>query len=1513
MHQHTKGYRISRQQNRHWLLSRTQPLGVRCAICLTGFLQESRLRTAIQQVISQQSILRTTLYQMPSRKTLIQVISQDTNFIWTTQEISAEETQQCLENFLYSYSSDEYGTVPLACHLFKVTEHENYLLLYISKFCGDLSTAYHFVQQVAQKYSGVHLEDDELIQYVQFSEWQHQLLTEESEDAATGKHFWDNYQWISPTEVLLPYYKRCITAPLLYQETATCLIERSLIKALQALAERNEVGFPAVLLSAWQTLLWRLTGQDHLLIGYFHDGREQGELQNALGPFSTMLPIQSSLAGDMHFHELLQQTETTLQSALDWQDYFLWPGDQDAAYFLPLSFAYFEHAQTYHADDLTFSIEKQVTSEECSAWKLSCMLDGEELRISLHYDPTLFTAEQMNSPLAQYQEILSNIVHQSTTLLYDLDIRGPEERQLILAEHHTGDDAQRSSTFIHKRFEEQVERTPDALALVSAGQSLTYHELNTRANQLAHYLRRQGVGPNTLVGLSAERSCDTIIGLLSIIKAGGAFVPLDMTQPEQRLTSLLEDIQAPIILTQSSQSLPLSAEGCKVINTCTDWALIAQESTANIPTIVNDHDLVYIIFTSGSTGKPKGVAVEHCQLAHYVSEIQRNVALPEQASYALVSSIQADLGHTMLFPALCSGGSLHFLTEEQLSSAEELRTYTQMYPIDCLKITPSHLHALLATTNHPEALLPRKCLILGGEASTWGLVQKVHELVPNCVIFNHYGPTETTVGVITYCVDFALAGLPTQTLPLNRPLACATIYLLDAHLHPIPVGAVGEIYIGGTTVSRGYLKQPVLTAERFIPNPFSAQPGERLYRTGDLACLQADGSFHIVGRSDDQVKFHGNRLELNELRYVLNQHPEIKDSAVVLRHDRQGRDILVAYYVARAPLHYAELREWLARWIPEEIRPNTYIHLPRLPLRPNGKIDYQALPLIEEAIQERQRTIIAPRTPMEESLVAIWSQVLGVEQISVEDNFFDLWGDSILGIILVATAGEAGINITLKQLFERPTIAELATIATVKAESNGEPELVTGAVPLTPIQRWFFTQDLPSPDQWGVAVLFQAENALDADLVEQTLEHLYHQHDVLRCRFKRGNADWECEIVGPQQFHPPLLHRYHLPLTDQQQSDKPAILQDLFVSLRLTEGPLVQSVYLDKGQQRPAQLWLVIHRLIIDGYSWRLLLEQFHQVYRQLSQGNEVHIPAKTTSYKRWAECLTAYAHSEHLQQQLDYWINNPEWQQVVSLPTDEMVLDDHWYLNETITAALSVEETRNLLQDVLSLYKADILVVLLTALAQMCKQWVGGCAWAIDMESHGREELFDDLDLSRTVGWFTALFPLPLTATRSNNLLDTLKELKEQISRVPDHGIGYGLLRYLSSDAGIQRALEKLPAAEIYFRYSGQFRGVGDQFLLPLDQQEPTIPTSQYRLQVICAIFEDQFHLSIFYNGKMYHRPTIEKLAQSFLGTLRSLIVRSRSADIAETGYTPSDFPLAGLDQEQLDALLTRLSRKDL
>jgi amino acid adenylation domain-containing protein len=519
-----------------------------------------------------------------------------------------------------------------------------------------------------------------------------------------------------------------------------------------------------------------------------------------------------------------------------------------------------------------------------------------------------------------------------------------------------------------------------------------------------------------------------IIGLLGILKAGGAYVPLDPGLPKVRIGAMLADANARILVTRTDLAEGLRDQLDEVVCLDADRQLLARECTDNLQTGVTDQNLVYVIFTSGSTGRPKGVAVEHRQLANYLNAIWLRLDVATGSSFACVSTIAADLGNTAVFPPLCKGGSLHLISEERATDPEALADYCRRRPIDCLKIVPSHLQALLSASC-PLDILPRLRLVLGGEACPWSLIEMIKSLAPGCAILNHYGPTETTVGVATARIDGNHDGR-SETVPLGRPIANAQVYILDERIREVPLTAVGEIYIGGEGVARGYINRAGSTAEKFVPNPFG-RPGSRLYKTGDLARYLVDGRIEFLGRVDDQLKIHGYRIEPGEIEIALGGHPRVAASVVVAREDQPGDKQLVAYIVARdqGTIDASELRTFLNGKLPEYMTPSVFVPLECLPLTQNGKLDRRALPAPDRVRSVGGRDNVEPRNPVEATLAQIWTNVLGVEGIGIHDNFFEIGGDSILSIQIIARATQAGLRLSPRQLFQHQTIAGLAAVA----------------------------------------------------------------------------------------------------------------------------------------------------------------------------------------------------------------------------------------------------------------------------------------------------------------------------------------------------------------------------------------------------------------------------------------------------------------------------------------------------
>jgi non-ribosomal peptide synthase protein (TIGR01720 family) len=594
--------------------------------------------------------------------------------------------------------------------------------------------------------------------------------------------------------------------------------------------------------------------------------------------------------------------------------------------------------------------------------------------------------------------------------------------------------------------------------------------------------------------------------------------------------------------------------------------------------------------------------------------------------------------------------------------------------------------------------------------------------------------------------------------------------------------------------------------------------------------------------------------------------------------------------------------------------PSVFVPLEALPLTPNGKVDRKALPAPDTARPELDKAFVAPRTPVETKLVEIWSQVLDVEQVGIYDNFFELGGDSILTIQIVARANQVGLQITPKQLFEHQNVADLAAVAVTKKTLPAEQGLVTGAVLLTPIQKWFFEQNLPEPHHFNQAVLLEVRQAIDLALLEQALRHLLLHHDALRLRFEKIESGWQ-QAQSSSDVSVPLTRWDFSALAEAEQNLAiEATATELQASLNLSTGLLMRVGFFDLGVRQPNRLLLVIHHLVVDGVSWRILLEDLQTAYQQLGQGEQVQLPAKTTSFQQWSQKLREYARSTALQQELDYWRRQSR-KPSISLPVDFPRGGNTMASVGCVSSTLTFPETQALLKEVPQIYNTQINDVLLTALVQAFAQWTGERILLVDLEGHGREEISDDVDLSRTVGWFTTVFPVLLNLGEASNPGDALKEVKEQLRGIPNRGIGYGVLRYLSENQDITKQLSTLPQAEVIFNYLGQFdRTLSESSLFGLTQESSGLARSLrgkrcHLLEINGLVREGQLLLNWSYSEEVHRRSTIEALAQSFLEALQAIITHCQSPEAG--GYTPSDFSEAQLSQQELDQFLAKINRR--
>jgi amino acid adenylation domain-containing protein/FkbM family methyltransferase len=913
---------LSFAQQRLWFLQQLEPASPTYnqpqAMLWHGHLDVQALQKALDHIVVRHAVLRTTF--VPVDGIPLQVIADSRAAemplidlrAWSDTARQAEVQRLLAETIRRPF--DLVHDLMLRAMLLRLADQEHLLLLVTHHIASDGWSSSILWRELTTLYRafacGQPSPLQELpIQYVDYAVWQRQRLQGEVLEKALS--YW-RQQLHNVSTLQLPTDRPRPAVQTFHGAHQSLVLPKELAEQLKTLSRRQRCTLFMTLLAAFQTLLHRYTGQTDIAVGSPIAGRMWVEVEGLIGFFVNTLVLRTDLAGNPSFRELLTRVREVALEAYTHQEL---PFEKLVEELQPER--HLSHSPLFQVAFVLQNTPRTALKSEglmlspvevdSGTAKFDLMLfmyeETDGLRGVMQYNTDLFDKATMLRLLEHFRTLLEGIAANPEQRLADLPLLTPAERHQLLVEWNDTHKDALPDRCIHELFEAQVERTPEAVAVVFEGQQLTYRQLNGRANQLAHYLRKRGVGPEVLVGLCVERSLDMVVGLLGILKAGGAYVPLEPAYPPARLAGMLEEAKVALLLTQEHVAPRCLASLVAAICCDGDWPVVACESEANPRRTTEPTNLAYIMYTSGSTGNPKGVAVEHRQLLNYLNGIVDRLALPSQASFATVSTIAADLGHTVVFASLCTGGALHVISQDRAADAEAMDEYFRHHAIDCLKIVPSHLAALQPSAQ-PARVLPRRLLILGGEAPRADWLESLRPLAAGCAILNHYGPTEATVGVLTYRIaaDAPLTGL--ARLPLGRPLGNIQIYLLDQHLTPVPVGVPGELYIGGLNLARGYLDKPHLTAEKFVPNPFGQAAGARLYKTGDVARYLPDGNIEFLGRSDNQVKIRGFRTEPGEIEAILQQHPGVLAVAVLAAADTFGENRLVAYVVPqpeRAP------------------------------------------------------------------------------------------------------------------------------------------------------------------------------------------------------------------------------------------------------------------------------------------------------------------------------------------------------------------------------------------------------------------------------------------------------------------------------------------------------------------------------------------------------------------------------------------------------------------------------------
>jgi len=1262
---------------------------------------------------------------------------------------------------------------------------------------------------------------------------------------------------------------------------------------IHQLAREHGASLYMVMLSLLKLTLHRFSGQSDIRIGSPSANRNKAETHGLIGYLLNIQVLRTLLEPTKGFTSLLGAVKETVLDAQDYQDI---PFDILVEALQP------ERQPGVHPLFQVKCTQQKELEREKAVGDLKVYLEGlsggdahfdlsfdftdttDGIRCVLAYAAALFDETTVKRFAEALQSLAEQVLKTPSTPLALLEIPAPTS---VLE----GNTTTFTSGSVIELWDRAVEEHSQQLAMQDEpDNAATYASLDAQAQRLAAELMAQGVGPEVRVAIHAERSCEYVLGILAVLKAGGAFVPLDPQLPTERLAYQLTDSGARLLLSSTpcgwSDDIPVM-----------ELAFINDIPAAvehELP-VIHPQQTAYVIYTSGSTGKPKGVAISHGALANYVQGVLEALALPEDArNLAMVSTVAADLGHTVLFGALCTGRTLHLISPECAFDPDAFAAYMREQQVDVLKIVPSHLRALLSAAT-PADVLPHKRLILGGEATDWALLARITELKPTCRVLNHYGPTETTVGILTQQAD--VADQTASTLPIGTPLANARAYVLDPWLNPVPKGVAGELYLGGPGLAQGYLQRLGQTAERFVASPF--HEGERLYRSGDRVRQLLDGSLEFLGRVDDQVKIRGYRVEPSEIAALLRDQPGVSEAEVVARENEEGRAQLFAYVVmaAGSDIDDAALLAQLGEHVPDYMVPSGLVRLDALPLTANGKLDRKALP---EPVQAgSDKAFEAPLGEAEETLAEVWADVIGCEQVGRNDNFFELGGDSILSLQIVARSRKRGYKVTPKQLMEGQTIAAVAAMATPLAATAPKQAAApnkAASFALLPVQRWFFEQNFAEPHHWNQSLMLEAVSGVDTTLLRRAIEAVVVHHSALRLRFERVGDSW-------QQAYGKLADDLfeHVDVSDHADPAQ-TITQAADAAQRsLSLARPFRAIWMALGGERGGRLLLVAHHLSVDGVSWRVILDDLQVAYAQLSVGKAIDLPPATTSLDGWAHALADYAKSEALAEQCSYWeslVKEPEPSLPAHNPHGSNTVAD----TASLVGSLPTEATTQLLGPVHKAYRTQVDDLLLTALSSALCQWAERDSVLIELEGHGREDLFDGVDLSRSVGWFTSLYPVRLTPDNAEPGT-SLKAIKEQLRQVPDKGLGYGVLRYLKEEP----ALVGGAYPQVTFNYLGQLdrslQGDGAWRLAKENAGQARAPQSKRRtwIEVVAWVQDGQLRFDWNYSREIHSEAAIHALQVSFQAQLEALIEHCASG---VRGATPSDFPLVGLSQGQLDGL---------
>ncbi|RBL90135.1 non-ribosomal peptide synthase/polyketide synthase [Chitinophaga flava] len=1522
--------RLSYSQERLWFIDQLEgsvKYHIPIVLKLKGDLQITALRDALRTIVNRHEVLRTVFRETGGVATQL-VLGKDA---WDLDVLTPDYYNdpaalpvaiQAIIDKPFDLSTDHM----LRAHLIAPGTDEYLLVAVLHHIAADgwstgiiveeLVELYHaLVKGVIPELPVVHT------QYADYALWQRKYLSGKTLEAQL--QYWKDK--LSGTAVLeLPAdYPRPAS-----QSNRGAIVSFSLdsdiSEKVKAFSKQEGVTVFMTLLAAFKVLLYRYTGQDDICVGTPVAGRTRKELENLIGFFINSLALRSDMSGQPAFNTLLQQIKQTTLAAYDHQELPFEKiveavvKERDLArnplFQVMFALQNMPASPELELDGVTFSF---VGTEHTTAkFDLTCSMEESESGFTgrMEYCTDLFNEQTINRMIGHFRQLLTAILEAPDTMISVLPLLTDDERQQALTAFNNTAVDYAGDQSVPALFAAQAAQTPDAVAVMFGETVLHYGALQERSNQLAHYLRSKGVQKGSLVPVCMERSLEMMIGILAVLKAGAAYMPLDPAYPAERLNFMLEESRSNLLLTTTTFNERFTKERPETELIFLDKLpeLLEAQPVADLDNLPSPQDLAYVMYTSGSTGKPKGVLVTHRNITSLV--LQPNyVSLKNTDRILSAGSLAFDATTFEYWGMLLNGGGLVLSAENSLLDSAVFKQELYSKEVTALFITTSWFNQLVDTDVTVFARL--SAILVGGEKMSEKHAERFRQAYPNINISNIYGPTENTTFSLSYHINSQ--GLTAST-PIGVPLNNRTAYVLDAAQQLVPVGVAGELYVGGDGLSLGYLDRPELTAEKFVPNPFSEEPGARLYRTGDRARWQPDGNIVYLGRMDDQVKIRGFRIEPGEVESVLLASELVTQGVVVVRTDDKGVKRLAAYVVAAGTFDREAILAYLKEKLPEYMVPSLLVPMEKLPVTANGKIDKKALPE-PDMTGLSSYTYVAPQSKAGRDMAQIWQDLLGIERVGIYDNFFELGGDSIITIQVVSRARRAGYKLHPRDLFTHQTIERLEVLMAEQKEqgTTGEQGLLTGDCGLLPVQQWFFDTNAGAAGHFNQSALLGVEKEVTPAHLAAAIKALVRYHDALRFVYQKDDQGWH-QTYGTYEAGLEIKDMREVAAADLAEHIA-AYSREVHRSLDITKGILMRAVLLQTADTVVAnRLLIVVHHLAVDGVSWRILAEDLEVLLKQAVGEETITLSLdKGNSYRQWVEALTAYAGQRRLTSQLPYW------EKTVAAGQEQRIRTTGNFDGPVSIADFSSLETKldatftqQLLQEAPRAYHTEINDILLSALALAVAKWNQASRVCIGLESHGRQDI-GSMDMSRTVGWFTSLYPVLLETGGSTAPGEILKSVKEQLRSIPDKGIGFGVLKHLAKTTSLQG---KDPW-DIVFNYLGQSDHVVKQqgFLSLVNESSGAGVGEEYVMQekiALNSIVRDGALVLVWtFSTRHFDEQQIQALAADYIAQLQTLT--AHCATLETPVFTPSDYGLNGIvSNNELDAFLdavhTGPSRRD-